>query len=90
MAERDDPNDSDALFTRYPAVTVLGISVDTFVAKQSGLRGAVMHTGEPLCGLWGVIPTEAATQGWAHADAGLPHTLEHLIFLGYARVEGVI
>ena len=37
-----------------------------------------------MVNLYGVLSTEAVTNDWSKADDGLPHTLEHLIFLGSA------
>ena len=42
----------------------------------------LIQTDEPICALQLVLATEADTNEWSHKDDGLPHTLEHLIFLG--------
>ena len=52
----------------------------------------VVTTDEPICSLHILLSTESnggATtttttnhQAWHHPDDGLPHTLEHLVFLG--------
>lgn len=36
----------------------------------------------PVVNAYLTLATEAVTTDWAHADDGLPHTLEHLVFLG--------
>uniref|UniRef100_A0A7S4B5T8 Peptidase M16C associated domain-containing protein n=1 Tax=Chrysotila carterae TaxID=13221 RepID=A0A7S4B5T8_CHRCT len=46
------------------------------------MRAVLFETGEPMCELHVVLATEADTCEWAHKDDGLPHTLEHAIFLG--------
>jgi len=63
--------------------TVLLSNPTTLVqSPETGLRGLVVATGEPLCSLHVVISTCATTDSYAHKDDGLPHTLEHAIFLG--------
>ena len=42
----------------------------------------LVQTDEVICALQLVLATEADTTDWCHKDDGLPHTLEHLIFLG--------
>ena len=44
----------------------------------------LVQTDEVICGVQLVLATEADTNDWSHKDDGLPHTLEHLIFLGSA------
>ena len=61
-----------------------GIPVRRWKYADSGLTVCLVKTGGPIVHGFVGIATEA------HDDDGLPHTLEHLIFLGYARVEGVI
>lgn len=51
-------------------------------SPDTGLRGVAISTGEPLCSLHVVIATESNTCDYSHKDDGLPHTLEHAIFLG--------
>lgn len=50
-----------------------------------------MTTDEPVCSLQILVATESNGGGfgggtgasaWHHPDDGLPHTLEHLVFLG--------
>lgn len=48
----------------------------------SGVRALLVQTDEPLCALHVAIATEADSNDWSHKDDGLPHTLEHAIFLG--------
>ena len=54
----------------------------------TSLRGLVVTTDEPICSLHILLSTESnggATTNevaWHHPDDGLPHTLEHLVFLG--------
>lgn len=65
-----------------PAVSMLGSAATLYESPETGLRGMLIATPEPLSSVHVVIATEAETNGWAHKDDGLPHTLEHAIFLG--------
>ena len=65
-----------------PAIDVTGGKVKAYVSPTSGLRALLIQTDEPLCSLHVVIATEADTNEWSHKDDGLPHTLEHAIFMG--------
>ena len=72
-----------ALFEAHPQATIGGcIKIEVFESKETGLRGMLVQTDEPLCSLHVVLATEADTNDWSHKDDGLPHTLEHAIFLG--------
>ena len=70
---------------RRSSVKVLGNELVLLESKHTGLRGIVIATGEPLCNLHVVVATEADTNEWSHKDDGLPHTLEHAIFMGSER-----
>ena len=71
------------LFQAHPQATIGGcIKIEVFESKETGLRGMLVQTDEPLCSLHVVLATEADTNDWSHKDDGLPHTLEHAIFLG--------
>ena len=61
------------------------IGTTLYKSPKTGLRGLCIQTGEPLCSLHVVIATESFTTDWSHKDDGLPHTLEHAIFLGSAK-----
>ena len=68
---------------RFPPTEVIdGCRAVLYESKSTGLRGVLVETGEPLCSLHVAIATEADTNEWSHKDDGLPHTLEHAIFLG--------
>eukprot|EP00920_Eleutheroschizon_duboscqi_P038691 GHVT01092885.1.p1 GENE.GHVT01092885.1~~GHVT01092885.1.p1 ORF type:complete len:1186 (+),score=223.82 GHVT01092885.1:1831-5388(+) len=56
--------------------TVKGILVEEFKSLLTGVRVFLGHVESPLVNGFFTLPTEA------HDDDGLPHTLEHLIFLG--------
>ena len=76
-------DDDHALFEAHPQATIGGcIKIEVFESKETGLRGMLVQTDEPLCSLHVVLATEADTNDWSHKDDGLPHTLEHAIFLG--------
>jgi Zn-dependent M16 (insulinase) family peptidase len=76
--------------TTSPLFTVLGSEISSPTAIQSyhsprtSLRGLVVTTDEPICSLHIVLSTESngGHHKWHHPDDGLPHTLEHLVFLG--------
>eukprot|EP00762_Andalucia_godoyi_P002459 ANDGO_02830.mRNA.1 Uncharacterized protein C05D11.1 len=53
-----------------------GVPIDVYLHKRSNLRLVFCPIPGPLCELNVVIPTEP------HDNKGLPHTLEHLVFLG--------
>ena len=65
----------------FPAFTSLSVPVRLFVSP-SGLRVCLLACEGPLVSGYAVLATEATTNEYAHRDDGLPHTLEHLIFLG--------
>ena len=73
---------ADDNWIRSPEYTVAGGRVRVYTSSVTGLRGLLVVTDEPLCSLHVVIATEADTNDWSHKDDGLPHTLEHAIFLG--------
>jgi hypothetical protein len=66
----------------HPPVDMLGNQATLYESPETGLRGMLIATGEPLSNVHVVIATEANTNEWSHKDDGLPHTLEHAIFLG--------
>ena len=69
-------------FTKSATVTVPGAKLSTFTSSSTGLRAILAETDEPICALHVAIATEADTNDWSHKDDGLPHTLEHAIFMG--------
>ena len=69
-------------FDAFPPLQAAGTTFKMYESKKTGLRGLLMETGEPLCSLHVVIGTESDTFDWTHKDDGLPHTLEHAIFMG--------
>ena len=68
-------------FRKLPPLTATGITYRLYESPTTGLRGMLMETAEPLCSLHVAIATESDTHDWTHKDDGLPHTLEHAIFL---------
>jgi len=69
-------------FSRLAPLQLTGMTVRVYESETTGLRAMLLETGEPLCSLHVVIGTESDTSEWTHKDDGLPHTLEHAIFLG--------
>ena len=69
-------------FKKSPTYTIAGGAVTCFRSEKTGLTGVLVVTDEPLCSLHVAIATEADTNDWSHKDDGLPHTLEHAIFMG--------
>ena len=69
-------------FRKLPPLTATGITYRMYESPTTGLRGMLMETAEPLCSLHVAIATESDTHDWTHKDDGLPHTLEHAIFMG--------
>eukprot|EP01047_Picozoa_sp_COSAG01_P045633 COSAG01_NODE_4221_length_5227_cov_3.990445_1_plen_241_part_00 len=65
-----------------PSISEAGIDIRHFVSGRSGLRVCLLACEGPLVNGYTVLATEATTNEYAHRDDGLPHTLEHLIFLG--------
>ena len=64
------------------STTLLSHRATLLKSPTTGLRGLVISTGEPLCTLHVIIATCATTNSYSHRHDGLPHTLEHAIFLG--------
>lgn len=76
---------SGTVWTQHPTTTLLLSNTATYYeSPKTGLRGVAIETGEPLCSLHVILATEADTNSYSHKDDGLPHTLEHAIFLGSA------
>jgi Zn-dependent M16 (insulinase) family peptidase len=73
-------------------IDVTGGRVLVFTSPATGLRALLIQTDESLCSLHVVIATEADTNDWSHKDDGLPHTLEHAIFMGseYYPYKGIL
>ena len=67
-------------FTHWHTEASFNISSDVFITKfksnLTGLRVVLTKTGSPIVHLYICLATDANT------DEGLPHALEHLIFLG--------
>ena len=62
-------------------------AISSYLSTATSLRGLVVSTDEPICSLHIVLATESNGGGagegaWHHPDDGLPHCLEHLVFLG--------
>lgn len=82
--------------TSSPLFSILGKentspnAIMSYRSPATSLRGLVVTTDEPICSLHILLSTESngggdnGSQGgaWHHPDDGLPHTLEHLVFLG--------
>ena len=69
-------------FRSFPPLTSAGTTYRLYESRTTGVRGILMETGEPLCSIHAVIATESDTHDWTHKDDGLPHTLEHAVFMG--------
>ena len=69
-------------FAKTGESTVPGAKLSAYKSASTGLRAILAATDEPLCSLHVAIATEADTNSWSHKDDGLPHTLEHAIFMG--------
>ena len=56
------------------------------------MRAILADTTNPLHSCTCVLATEADTNDWSHKHDGLPHTLEHAIFLGSQQylLKGVL
>ncbi|KAL7545324.1 hypothetical protein ACHAWF_010434, partial [Thalassiosira exigua] len=82
------------IVTSSPLFSLLGKenksrnAIASFRSPATSLRGLVVTTDEPICSLHILLSTESnggdsgAGGAWHHPDDGLPHTLEHLVFLG--------
>mmetsp|Transcript_12678 Transcript_12678/g.26729 ORF Transcript_12678/g.26729 Transcript_12678/m.26729 type:complete len:1186 (+) Transcript_12678:92-3649(+) len=66
-------------------------AISSYHSPRTSLRGLVVTTDEPICSLHILLATESnggsghstsTSHNWHHPDDGLPHTLEHLVFLG--------
>ena len=86
------------IVTSSPLFSILGKenkssnAILSYRSPATSLRGLVVTTDEPICSLHILLSTEsnggggspegASSAAWHHPDDGLPHTLEHLVFLG--------
>jgi hypothetical protein len=60
-------------------------AITSYRSPTTSLRGLVVKTDEPICSLHIILATESGnptSSSWHHPDDGLPHCLEHLVFLG--------
>jgi len=84
---------TDWIVTSSPLFSILGTenkstdAIKSYRSPKTSLRGLVVKTDEPICSLHILLSTESNGGGingsrWHHPDDGLPHTLEHLVFLG--------
>ena len=83
---------TDWIVTSSPLFSILGTenkstdAIKSYRSPTTSLRGLVVKTDEPICSLHILLSTESNGGGngsmWHHPDDGLPHTLEHLVFLG--------
>ena len=69
-------------FREFPALKSGGTTYRLYESRVTGIRGLLMETGEPLCSIHVAIATESDSHDWTHKDDGLPHTLEHAVFMG--------
>jgi len=70
-------------FEVFPTFTAQGTPVTLAKSKSTKLQVALVSADGPMCNLYATVATEALSKtGVYHCDDGLPHTLEHLIFLG--------
>lgn len=82
------------IVTASPQFSIIGgenksAAVQAYRSPRTNLRALVVQTDEPLCSLHIALATESNGGGdgstqhaWHHPDDGLPHCLEHLVFLG--------
>ncbi|KAK1443312.1 presequence protease [Babesia gibsoni] len=68
-------------FVCVNTVHVEHIEIREFISRKSGLRVFLIRYESPVVNSYYILPT----RGESHE--GLPHTLEHLIFLGSAHYE---
>ncbi|EPT26538.1 peptidase M16 inactive domain-containing protein [Toxoplasma gondii ME49] len=79
-AEGEGGNSAEALgFQLVQHFSLKTICIREWKCMQTGVRVLLCRIASPLCNLYATLPTEA------HTDEGLPHTLEHLVFLGSRR-----
>ncbi len=69
-------------WTELESFDRLSVPVRMFKSDATGLRVCLLACEGPLVSGYVVLATEATTNDYAHRDDGLPHTLEHLVFLG--------
>ena len=70
-------------FEEFPSFVRDGAEVKICRSKTTGLQVALVTADGPMVNLYAVVATEAVTkEGVYHCHDGLPHTLEHLVFLG--------
>ena len=71
-----------AAFDEQEPFELSGATVRCWVHARTGCRVRLVSAPGPMANLYGVLATEATEEAWCKADDGLPHTLEHLVFLG--------
>jgi Zn-dependent M16 (insulinase) family peptidase len=71
-----------AAFDEQEPFELSGAVVRCWVHSRTGCRVRLVSAPGPMANLYGVLATEATEEAWCKADDGLPHTLEHLVFLG--------
>jgi len=69
-------------FEEQKSFELSGATVRCWVHSRTGCRVRLVQAPGPMANLYGVLATEATEESWCKADDGLPHTLEHLVFLG--------
>jgi len=65
-----------------PGAGSSGTRLRTLRSADTGLRVVLAEVEGPVVSGYMTLATEAVTNDYARADDGLPHTLEHLVFLG--------
>lgn len=83
------------IVTSSPLFSILGkenkspSAIQSYLSPKTSLRGLVVTTDEPICSLHILLSTESngggvglTSHAWHEPHDGLPHTLEHLVFLG--------
>ena len=75
-------NGAGIKWLEQPSFEMAGATMRSWVHARSGCRVRLASAAGPMANLYGCLATEAVDTDWALADDGLPHTLEHLVFLG--------
>ncbi|EKX73787.1 conserved hypothetical protein [Theileria equi strain WA] len=70
---------SQAKFSLVNSFTIKHVEVKEFISQRTGVKVFLLAYDTPIVNSYFVIPTQADNH------EGLPHTLEHIIFLGSER-----
>lgn len=81
LQEMDNANENNFGFVLESSDDLLNNRMNVYRFKDTDFRLVFVHVPGPLCSASILIPTIASN------DAGLPHTLEHLVFCGSERYK---